>query len=273
MTDETMLNVAAMPLTFEAAREEAFRMRVAEAGATGWSPRMRRRFDYFTPDESYEGVMMTLVGPDTAWLDVGCGHQIFPSNPALARLLADRCRLLVGLDPSDNIDRNTFVHERAKCMLEDYVTDHRFDLISLRMVAEHVTDPASAVAALARLCRPGGRVVVYTVSKWSPASMAAALTPMAVHHTAKRLLWETAPEDTFPTAYRMNTRTTLKRQFEAAGFAEERFLRLADCRSFARWPLTQQAELMVWRGLTALGIPYPEACLIGVYRRDADGGA
>ena len=257
----------------ESARREAVRLRLAGYDGPGWSPALRARFGYYTPDEHYEGLMLTLVETTTTWLDVGCGHQLFPSNPRLARLLADRCRLLVGLDPSDNIDRNVYVHERAKCLLEDYRTEHRFDLISMRMVAEHVTDPEGMVAALARLTKPGGRVVVYTVSKWSPASLVAAMTPMAVHHAVKRRLWGAAPEDTFPTAYRMNTRGTLRRLFGAAGFGEEQFHRLADCRSFGRWQATLAAELALWRVLSALGIPYPEACLLGVYRRLSDAGA
>ena len=71
-------------------------------------------------------------------------------------------------------------------------TERTYDLITLRMVAEHIAHPRDAVAALARLAKPGGRVVVYTVWKWSPASIAAAVTPMAVHHRLKKLLWDTA---------------------------------------------------------------------------------
>ena len=75
-------------------------------GEMGWSPRLRQRFGYCTPDELYEAAVSGFVGPDTCWLDVGYGRDLFPSNPATARLLADRCRLLVGLDPSGNINDN-----------------------------------------------------------------------------------------------------------------------------------------------------------------------
>jgi SAM-dependent methyltransferase len=233
----------------------------------GWSPRMRQRFDYFTPDEWYEALLSRLVTDGTDWLDVGCGRDLFPSNPRLAEMLAARCRLLVGIDPDDNIQANPLLHERAQCLLQDFRTDRRFDLITLRMVVEHITDPEGAVASLDRLIRPGGRVVVYTVSKWSPAALAAALTPMAVHHAAKKALWMTAPEDTFPTAYRMNTRGRLARLFAAADFAEERFLALNDCRAFARWQATAFVEHALERLLRAVGIGYPEMCLLGIYRK------
>jgi SAM-dependent methyltransferase len=174
---------------------------------------------------------------------------------------------LLGLDPSDNIDMNTFVHERAKCLLEEYKSDQMFDVISLRMVAEHIRDPESAVAALSRLTRNGGRVVIYTVSKWSPASLVADLTPMAVHHVAKKILWNGLPEDTFPTVYRMNTRKQLQRLFMAAGFVEESFHYLDDCRGFGRWRLTAMIELSAQRALRAVGLRYPDVCLLGTYRK------
>jgi 2-polyprenyl-3-methyl-5-hydroxy-6-metoxy-1,4-benzoquinol methylase len=253
----------------ERAKRDVVALKLSATGS-GWSPLLRQRFGYFTPDEWYEATLSCLVGPETTWLDVGCGRSILPANPPLSARLAARARLVVGLDPSDNIDSNTEVHERAKCLLEDYHTDRRFDLLTMRMVAEHITDPEAAVAALARLAKPGGRVVVYTVSRWSPASILAAATPMAVHHWLKRVLWRASPQNTFPTAYRMNTRATLARQFAAGGFAEEQFHYLDDCRSLARWRLTATLELALWRALRGLGLRYPELCLLAIYRRLPD---
>jgi 2-polyprenyl-3-methyl-5-hydroxy-6-metoxy-1,4-benzoquinol methylase len=252
------------------AKQDVVALKLSRFRAAGWSPRMRQRFGYHTPDEWYEATLSCLVGPETEWLDVGCGWSTLPDNPPLSELLASRARLVVGLDPSDNIDSNTHVHERAKCLLEEYQTDRRFDLVTMRMVAEHITDPAAALAALARLTRPGGLVVVYTVSKWSPASLLAAATPMAAHHWLKRLLWGVDPKDTFPTAYLMNTRATLQRQFLSAGFAEEQFHYLDDCRSFASWQVTAAMELWLWKMLRGLGLRYPELCLLGIYRRLPD---
>jgi SAM-dependent methyltransferase len=252
---------------------EVCRLKAGPDGTLGWHPRLRQRYGHFTPDEWYEALLLRLVGPETDWLDVGCGADLFPSNPALARVLADRCRLLVGLDPSDNIRRNPFVHEKAQCMLEDYRDTRRFDLLSLRMVAEHIADPAGAAAALSRLAKPGARVVIYTVGKWAPVTIASAMTPIAVHHAVKRLLWRTDPADTFPTEYRMNTRRALRATMAGAGFVEDGFLRLDDCRTLARWPATSRMELATWRALRAIGLGYPEYCLLGVYRKEKETNA
>jgi 2-polyprenyl-3-methyl-5-hydroxy-6-metoxy-1,4-benzoquinol methylase len=237
---------------------------LAEAG---WGPRLRKRFGYYTPDDYYEAALNNLAGPETRWLDVGCGREILPFSPVASRALSVRVKSLTGVDPSDNIDDNPYLHHRAKCMLEDFQSDEPFDLISLRMVVEHVTNPEAAVGALARLCRSGGRVLIYTVDKHSPVSLVSAATPMAFHHRVKGFLWGGDERDTFPTAYLMNTRRRLASLMSAAGFEEEHFCILSDTRSTNRFYALNVVELALWRALRAVGLDYPEKCLLGVYRK------
>jgi SAM-dependent methyltransferase len=233
----------------------------------GWGPRLRRRFGYATPAELYAAVVDRLVGPDSEWLDVGCGRDLLPDNPSLAGELARRCRRLVGVDESANLDENPFVHERAKCGVEDYRTDRRFDLVTLRMVAEHVTDPAAAAAALGRLTKPGGRLVVLTVNLWSPVTWVSRLVPFRFHHRVKRLFWGGDEKDTFPVAYRMNTRPALRRALGPAGFRESAFAHAADLTASARFRGWHHLELTAWRILNGVGVVYPENCLFGIYER------
>jgi SAM-dependent methyltransferase len=199
----------------------------------------------------------------------GAARFLFASNPATARIVADRCQVLVGIDPDANVEDNTFVHERVRVPIEAYHPDRLFDLVSLRMVAEHIETPDQAVATLARLVAPGGRIVIYTVPKWSPASIVAACTPMWFHHFAKRILWRAEERDTFPAFYRMNTRRTLRGLFEQAGLTEEVFSYLNDCRSTHRWRSLNAVELTIEGGLRRLGLRYPEACILAVYRKPA----
>jgi hypothetical protein len=135
------------------------------------------------------------------------------------------------------------------------------------MVAEHIADPEAAVTALARLTKPGGRVVVYTINRWSPVPIITWLTPYRLHHLPKRLLWGADPKDTFPVAYRMNTRGELRRLFERHSFRESEFGYLDDCRTFAGIRALLNLELGLWRCFRALGVTYPENCLLGVYER------
>ena len=46
--------------------------------------------------------------------------------------------------------------------------DNSFDLILSNEVIEHVTDDRAAVAEMARVARPGGRVVIFAPNRWYP---------------------------------------------------------------------------------------------------------
>ena len=216
----------------------------------------------------YEDRVARLVTPDSTWIDVGGGRGIFPGNPQLARAVAERCHLLVSVDPSTNVFHNPYAHERVCSSLEEYGTTHLFDLATMRMVAEHIEQPSQTIAALYWLLKPGSRVIVYTVNRWSPTSIAAACTPIWIHHLVKKWLWDTEERDTFPTFYRMNTRRQLKREFERNGFQEECFERLDDCRTLAKWSWSFLAEILVRKALRTLRLGYPESCLLGIYVRN-----
>jgi 2-polyprenyl-3-methyl-5-hydroxy-6-metoxy-1,4-benzoquinol methylase len=247
--------------------EEVFRLRHNDFDRLGWAPRMRLRFNYYSPDEYYEAVVNKLVTSNCSWLDVGCGRYVFPNNINLARSLADRCALLVGVDPDETIEENTFVHSRHRTTIEDFLSDRMFDLVTLRMVVEHFARPESVVRSLSRLTKPGGKVVVYTINRWSAVSLITWLTPFKLHHPIKSLLWGAEEKDTFPVMYRMNTRNVLLRLFQQSGFTERYFTYLDDCRSLSRFRVTQCLELSSWRVMRALGCRYPENCLLGIYER------
>jgi len=245
-----------------------FTLKYGPPASTGWGPAMRLRANYFNPDDHYEAIVDGLVTPETSWLDVGCGRHVFPSNPALARQLSARCRLLVGLDPDATIEENPFVHERVRSLLEPYDPgDRRFDLVTARMVAEHVDTPEAFAAALGRCLRPGGLAVIYTVDAKSPVPILTRVVPFPLHHSMKRLIWDVERKDTFPTRFRMNSRPRLAALMATAGFDESLFLRLDDCRTFSSFRTLLRLDLALRTGLHRLGIGHPEACLLGVYRR------
>ena len=69
----------------------------------------------------------------------------------------------------------------------------------------------------------------------------------------------------------MNTRSELHRFFTDAGFTEEMFAYLDDLRIFYRFRALHRLELFVWRSFKAIGVRYPESCLLGVYRKTPSG--
>jgi len=199
---------------------------------------------------------------DVRVLDVGCGTG--------NQLVADRAvagARLVGVDPDPTLAENPWVHERAAVGIDRFDGKGEFDVVTLRMVAEHLDHPEAAVLGIARALRPGGLAVIYTVFAGSPAPLLTRIVPMALRHVIKSWLWGTQPKDTFPTRFKMNTRGVLQRLFAGVGMHEQAFWRLDDCRTFARFRWLLELELRVMRLCRAVGVPYPEHCLLGVYRK------
>jgi 2-polyprenyl-6-hydroxyphenyl methylase / 3-demethylubiquinone-9 3-methyltransferase len=102
-------------------------------------------------------------------LDVGCGGGI------LAEAMAERGARVTGIDLSEKALKVAELHlhesgrevryERA--MAEDYAALHpqAFDIVTCMELLEHLPEPASAVAACARLVRPGGYVFFSTINR------------------------------------------------------------------------------------------------------------
>ena len=65
--------------------------------------------------------------------------------------------------------------------------------------------PDAALAAVARLLRPGGWLVVYTVDRWAPTTLANRLLPLSLRQLVMRAYGGEAT-DHFATCYRLNRR-------------------------------------------------------------------
>jgi hypothetical protein len=205
----------------------------------------------------YESVLDRLITVGCRWLDVGCGRDPLPGNRPLAEELSERCSAFVGVDPDPAIHENAYAHRRVQGRVEE-MEESEFDVITARMVVEHVSDPRAFVNALRRLCVP------YTVNRWAPVSIASSLIPFAFHQRIINFLWGTGRE-TFPVEYRMNTRGELAALMREAGFEESTFTYLDDCRTLGRFQFGNRLELLLWKCLKAIGLHYPETCLLGVY--------
>jgi len=102
-------------------------------------------------------------------LDVGCGGGI------LAEAMARRGARVTGIDLADKPLKVAQLHllesglevDYELASAEDYAASHAasFDVLTCMEMLEHVPDPASAVAACARLLRPGARAFFSTINR------------------------------------------------------------------------------------------------------------
>lgn len=234
---------------------------------------MRLQAGYFSPDEFYEATVDRLLPAGGSWADVGCGRHVFPSNPRLARKLCSRASHVVGIDPDPNVLDNPFVTDRFHGMIEDYASQRQFDLVTLRMVAEHITDPPRALSKITSMLKPGGQLVIYTTSKWAPMSIVAMAVPFRLHNTFKRLIWNSEERDTFPIAYKLNTRADLARHTRSCGLSEVSYRVIDDCRITENYRPLQWLELRSRKLLRLIRLRYPESCILAVYRKEGAAAA
>jgi SAM-dependent methyltransferase len=150
-------------------------------------------------------------------LDAGCG-----SGRVFAHRLAGRVRHAVGVDVTDELRCNTNIDSAANADLRSLpFRDGTFDLIVMSTVAEHLTEPEPVFRELARVLRPGGRLLVLTPNRWHYVTMAARALPHRFHLAFNRSRG-VAEHDVFRTAYRANTAGRLRGLAESSGLTVER---------------------------------------------------
>jgi 2-polyprenyl-3-methyl-5-hydroxy-6-metoxy-1,4-benzoquinol methylase len=159
------------------------------------------------------------------------------------------------------------VHERQQVSLEEYRSDAPFDLVTARMVVEHVANPQEFIAAIFRVTKPGSLFVAFTVNWWSLTTLAAYVSPMWLHHWVKGKVWNTDQKDTFETEYKMNRRSKLRPLMQGISFTECFFEVLPDASLFWRIPFVRYAELTGYKVIHRMRLPYIDSCILAVYRR------
>jgi SAM-dependent methyltransferase len=165
-----------------------------------------------------------LLQPEDVVLDFGAGRGAFvDTDPSVYRAYLQnfrgRCAHVDGCDPDPVVAKNPTLDASATIEMGQPLPyeDDRFDLIISRYVFEHITDPEWAARELLRVLKPGGWICVMTPNKWSYVALGSRLVPNRWHSRAlERVQPGRKAEDVFPTAYRLNRPSDVRRYFRNA---------------------------------------------------------
>ena len=181
---------------------------------------LRRRFyrpGFLGMFDRFQAAINGCVPPGSVVLDAGCGK---------GRTFLYRRRLpsvrVVGLDLSPHARDNPNVDSQVTGTLEALpFPDASFDAVLCTHVAEHLARPEAAFAEMARVLRPGGRLLLLTPNRRHYVPLLARFLPLRLHAAVSRRRG-LGEHDVFPTLYRANTAADLRRLASGAGLSLER---------------------------------------------------
>jgi len=194
------------------------------------------RFSFY-PETSFGGFTDTdgtvafysrvnsLLQPSFTVVDFGCGRGSYLEDPVPfrrnLRLVKGKVSSVIGIDVDEAGKSNPCVDEFRLLMPGgDWpVASRSVNLVICDYVMEHLPDPNSFIQEANRVLVKGGYLCVRTPNIHSYMGVASRLIPNK-HHTkvVSKLQSEREAEDVFPTIYRCNTISALRRLLATARF-------------------------------------------------------
>lgn len=150
-------------------------------------------------------------------LDAGCGHRsIVPQVSGIQYQIVGidmvhedvKSNVSLGLGAIANIDRIPLVNGSVH-------------LVVCNMVFEHLEHPEQVFAEIARVLKPGGSLIFMTPSIYNIVTIINRLIPNALHQRIGHLITGVDESDIFPTFYRANSPSQLRKLLGAEGLVEK----------------------------------------------------
>ena len=170
--------------------------------------------------EFYGRINSILKASDSV-LDLGAGRGAWYSldNCSYRREIRDlkkKVKYLVGIDIDNAVLENPTTHKNMIMSGEKIpLGDNSMDIIVADWVLEHVLNPVEFSSEIYRVLKPGGVFCARTPHKYKYVSLFASLLKNKYHSKVLKFIQPQRKEqDTFPTAYKLNTLQTIRRKFK-----------------------------------------------------------
>lgn len=196
---------------------------------TALSQKLKNRF-YRNDEHPYllfENLATEMLKPGQVLLDAGCGR----TAPVL-RKFKDVAGKLIGVDLVDPRDVEPGIDYFQADLASIPIESSSVDLVISRSVFEHLTNPDAVYKEISRVLKPGGRLIFLTANAWDYGTMIAKAVPNKYHSKIVRMVEGRPEEDTFPTAYKTNSRRDVARLAANNGFVLDRLQYLGQYPSY-----------------------------------------
>jgi SAM-dependent methyltransferase len=186
--------------------------------------------------EAYASLIAEHLSPHTVWLDAGCGSRLLESDmDPLENWLVTHCKSVFGIDVGATSNRN------IKTLLQGSLyhlpfADNTLDLITCRMVVEHLDHPAEAFAEIARCLHPGGALIVITPNLLNYAILGNALATEVIPEKVRLRIVQASDsrdkKDIFRVRYKANTMPRLVELLNVSGLQVHKTIGLRQQRPY-----------------------------------------
>jgi ubiquinone/menaquinone biosynthesis C-methylase UbiE len=150
-------------------------------------------------------------------LDAGCGRYL-----KLCKELSGKAHMVgIDLETTLETDNQTPPFGVRGDLSRLPFCSSSFDMVVSRSVVEHLSDPPQVFREFSRVLRPGGILVMVTPNKYDYVSLVATITPHWFHQRLVSRIFGVSEDDVFPTFYRANTRSAIRKAMAASGLIEK----------------------------------------------------